>query len=262
MSALRTTTPQGQKFREWITKRLLGRSVFNSLAAAEEINLIAEFFGNRRGIFVEVGAYHPVVISQTWHLESRGWTGLLVEPIPEMAEMLRRERSAQVAQVACGSPAQHGTHARLRVLGVFTTIGKDFLDPGLTPDRIQEVQVVTLDSLITEAGIARVDFLSIDVEGHEIQVLEGFALEHYRPSLILMEDFVLGRRRHRHMKRRGYRLVRRTHFNSWYVPRESDFRVSLFGRWQLFRKYTLGVPFRVVRRRWQRWAEKRPRPVA
>jgi FkbM family methyltransferase len=261
MATLDTATPQRLKFRKRVVN-WLGRAVLDPLEASEEIKLVAEFFGDRRGFFVEVGAFDPIAFSQTWHLELRGWTGLLVEPTPEMAGLLRSKRTAQIAEVACGSPAEHGTRAQLRVLGVRTTIGEDFLDPGYTPDQTLEVSVVTLDSLLIDAGITRVDFLSIDVEGHEVQVLEGFALERYRPSLVLMEDFVLDRRRHRHMKRRGYRLVRRTQNNSWYVPRECDFYVSLFGRLQLFRKYTLGVPIRVVKRRWQRWVARRSRPSA
>ena len=46
--------------------------------SGNEMRLIAAFFGNRRGYFVEVGANDPHARSQTWHLEQAGWTGVLI----------------------------------------------------------------------------------------------------------------------------------------------------------------------------------------
>lgn len=67
------------------------------------------FFGRTRsGYFVEVGANDPVNLSQTWDLEQRGWTGILVEPQPELAAELRR-RSAKVYEAAYSSPRYVGT---------------------------------------------------------------------------------------------------------------------------------------------------------
>jgi hypothetical protein len=54
-----------------------------------------------RGYFVEIGANHPQHLSQTFELEQRWWTGILVEPQPELAEALRGRRSARVFAEAC-----------------------------------------------------------------------------------------------------------------------------------------------------------------
>ena len=68
------------------------------------------FFEERTdGFFLEVGAKLPFLGSQTWHLEKRGWRGILVEPIPDQAEGLRRERpGSQVFEAACSSPDKRG----------------------------------------------------------------------------------------------------------------------------------------------------------
>ncbi len=47
-----------------------------------ERQLVRKFFGDTPGFFVEVGANHPIEGSQSWHLEQRGWRGILVEPQP------------------------------------------------------------------------------------------------------------------------------------------------------------------------------------
>ncbi|MET0471587.1 MAG: FkbM family methyltransferase, partial [Xanthobacteraceae bacterium] len=157
-----------------------------------EQELVRAFFkGARSGFFVEVGANRPRQESQTWHLERLGWTGVLVEPQPDLAEELRRDRSANVIAVACSSPGNAGRLMRLHVAGALSSLDRDRMAPGADPERIIEVPVRTLDDILVEAGApTRFDFLSIDVEGHELEVLSGFDVVRWRPRLILLEDHV------------------------------------------------------------------------
>jgi hypothetical protein len=82
-----------------------------------EVRLIGEFFGAAKGFFVEVGANDPYARSQTWHLEQSGWTGVLVEPQPDLADKLRAMRTAMVFAVACSSPEEAGRTLPLHVAG-------------------------------------------------------------------------------------------------------------------------------------------------
>jgi len=217
---------------------------------------ILRFLGPAPGIFVDVGANHPIEGSQTYLLEKNGWTGLLIEPLEEMARELRRHRTSPVEQVACGAPANAGTEMRLLVAGVHSTLKERVFEPSAVATGSRLVPVRTLDELLDKHAIRSVDFLSIDVEGAEIDVLSGFSLETFTPRLVLLEDHVTHLSKHRHMSQRGYRLARRTGLNSWYVPRGAPVPVSLFGRYQLVRKYYLGTPVR-----WARYELKRLRPA-
>jgi hypothetical protein len=102
---------------------------------------------------------------------------------------------------------------------------------------------------LAEAGIDRVDFLSVDVEGAELAVLRGFSIPRYRPRLILIEDDVQDRTKHDYLEAEGYKLVRRTALNNWYVPEGTPFAISPFGHWQLIRKLYLGTWWRRLKRR-------------
>ena len=94
----------------------------------------------------------------------------------------------------------------------------------------------------------RIDFLSLDVEGHEIEVMRGLDFEKYRPALILVEDGVRDLSRHTFLKSHGYKLVKRTTLNNWYVPRETNFTMSSFvEKLGLLRKMYLALPFRKIR---------------
>jgi FkbM family methyltransferase len=222
------------------------RAIFPDTA---EDALKAEFFADTpRGYFVDVGANDPKAMSQSWHLERIGWDGVLVEPQPGLVQKLREQRRAKVFACACSSPANAGKILRLHVAGIHSSLNLDFFVAGMRREDVTEVPARTLDDILEEAGAPTpIDFLSIDVENHEIEVLSGLTLSRWRPRLILIEDLALNLRIHRVLTARGYKWVRRTGLNSWYVPKDSPMTVSPFGQWQFVRKHYLGVPFRHLR---------------
>ncbi len=212
-----------------------------------------EFFGRAPGFFVDVGANHPQLGSQTWHLERRGWRGILIEPVPEFADQLRRTRTATVFAVACSEPGSAGRSLPFYVAGALSSLNRERMAPGGQPQEVINVPIRTLDDILEEAGAPRpLDFLSVDVEGHEIEVLCGLDFDCWAPRFVLLEDHIGSLRRHRFMKSRGYRLVRRTGLNGWFVPANAPIRFCLREEAQLLRKYYLGLPFRIVRNRWRR----------
>ena len=232
-----------------------------------ENRLKEEFFGRAaRGFFVDVGANDPVEGSQTWHLEQLGWNGVLVEPQRDLAEQLRQRRKAKVYAVACSSPVNAGKTMRLNLAGIQSSLNPDFFVPDMIHAGMSEVPVMTLDQILADAKAPTpLDLVSIDVESHEMEVLSGFDLTRWRPRLILIEDLVQNLRLHRYLMGQGYKWVRRTGLNGWYVPIDRPFSITLFGQMQFIRKYYLGVPFRVMRDRLrparhrlkERWRERR-----
>ncbi len=219
------------------------------LPEGREQELVRDFFGGARsGFFVEVGANRPRQASQTWHLEQLGWTGVLIEPQPDLADELRRARSAKVFAAACSSPANAGRHMPLHVAGALSSLDPERMAPGAVSEQIIEVPVRTLDDILRVARApAEVDLLSVDVEGHELEVLSGCDLARWRPRLVLLEDHVGNLEKHRFMKGAGYRLIRRVENNGWYVPRDAAGAVAPRERWDIVRKYYLGLPFRMAR---------------
>jgi FkbM family methyltransferase len=216
---------------------------------AREQEEVRAFFAHARGgYFVEVGANHPTFASQTWHLEQLGWHGLLIEPQPDLAENLRRKRSAQVFAVACSSPANAGQLMTFHVAGALSSLERERMAPGAELQRVIEVPVRTLDDILAEAQApVPLDLLSLDVEGHELKVLEGFTFARWRPRLMLLEDHVGDLDKHRFVTAAGYKLIRRVENNGWYVPADAAVEVTPAQRWEIVRKYYLALPFRVLR---------------
>lgn len=213
-----------------------------------EMRRLSAFFGEGKGYFVEVGANDPREGSQTLQLEQAGWTGILIEPQPDLADRLRAMRSAKVFAVACSSPEKADRTLPLHLAGPMSSLDRERMSHGAVPQAIIQVPVRTLDAILTEAGAPLpLDFVSIDVEGHEIEVLSGFNLARWRPRLVLLEDHVANLEKYRAMRAAGYRLVRHAEFNGWYVPFDAPVVPDWRDIWEIIRKYYLALPFRILR---------------
>lgn len=216
--------------------------------------LVWKYFGAKPdGFYVEIGANHPTKGSQTCLLEQRGWKGILVEPIAKNCDLLRQQRPGSlVFNCALGSPAQRG-RARFNVAANGDGHSGLVVNDGVVVEKVEEVELRTFDDVLAEAGNPKLDFVSIDVEGTELQVLHGFDLARHLPALLLVEDWLYSLDLHRHLVRHGYRLVKRTGLNNWYIPKGRPFSLSSgMERLKLFRKMFLGLPFR-KRNRARHW---------
>lgn len=200
-----------------------------SHAQFAEDRILAEIFGERaNGCCVEVGANDGRTGSASYLFEQQGWQCLLVEPIPSLVQEIRRHRACRV--VNCAASSHEGEATFFVAESVEAVSGLD-----LTPERaewirraggtIKEITVrtATLDSLLEEAGFCELDFVTIDVEGHELSVLEGFDLERYRPRIVIVEDNSIDGQASvaRHLANHDYVHFKRTGVNEWYA-RQSD----------------------------------------
>ena len=223
---------------------------FNNPPHGEQA-LVREFFNNRSTCYyVDVGANHPTIESQSWHLEQLGWKGLLIEPTPSYCDLLREKRKGAVVQYACSSPENQDKFLNLTILGAGSTLNPDLLI-GKAAQGLENIAVKckTLDSILEEnKAPVGFDFMSIDIEGHEMEMFKGFSLTRWQPQLVLLEDHVINHEKHNHMSSSGYKLILRTGINSWYVPLvNGKYKFSISARLEIFRKYWLGLLPRKVR---------------
>jgi FkbM family methyltransferase len=220
------------------------------LAQPDDEQFIRDFFAEIGGdFFVEVGVGHPTQGSLTWPLEQAGWHGVLVEPQPDLAAFLVTARSAKLFAVACSSPDRAGGTLPLHVTRPLTTFD---IAAGAPPDSKTEyvlmVPVRTLDSILQEAEAPiPFDFLSLDVEGHELAALRGLDLAHWQPQLLTIRSAAGHLGTHLYLRRAGYRLVRSNGARDWYAPGELGPLVTMRERWYALRKFYLGWPWWLLR---------------
>lgn len=162
------------------------------------------YLPDQKGFFIEAGANDGYLQSNTYFLErTKGWRGLLVEGIPELYEQCCRNRpDADVRNCALVDASYPGetismqyAHLTSVMDGAFPTAeaAAEHVRLGQKSqhlDRSYRIQVParTLESVLDDLpNLPPIDFLSLDVEGAEAQVLAGLNLQRYRPKWILVE---------------------------------------------------------------------------
>lgn len=154
------------------------------------------------GTFVEVGANDGISQSNTLYFEKyRGWRGLLVEPVPELAWRCRRNRrQSKVVNCALGEFSQRGSTVEVTYCNLMSVVKGALKSPeaerahlaagaevqNLKTYRLR-VRCRPLSDLIDRYRLPPVDFMSLDVEGFELSVLKGLDLARHRPRYLLVE---------------------------------------------------------------------------
>lgn len=158
-----------------------------------------KYFNFDNGVFIEVGAVDGIFQSNTNFLEKhKNWTGVLIEPNTEAFNrcVTNREKSkvfnCALVDYNYDKP-EIEMYFRSWISGdsgpVTSVFDSPFNDvPGWESyNNSYMISARTLDSILQEAEIEKVDFFSLDVEGYELKVLQGFDFKKYKPNFILLE---------------------------------------------------------------------------
>jgi FkbM family methyltransferase len=210
------------------------------------------FRGKRQGNCVEVGGYDGVTGSNTYFFEKLGWHCLVVEPMPDFCAKIRAARTCDIAEVAASDKV--GEVEFYVATGVETLSTMESNDEhlarikSLSNEAVRKIKVKTnrLTDILRSHGMAQVDFLTIDVEGHEMSVLAGMSFLEISPRVVIIEDNSNGKDDAVNMYMRGQSYVRfkRTGCNDWYVRSDDELASS----WNIART-TLDISLRQIRSR-------------
>jgi FkbM family methyltransferase len=156
---------------------------------------LAELIPGEGGVFVEAGAHDGYTQSNTYFLERfRGWSGVLVEAVPELYERCSRRRPhARVFNCALVDSDFAGTSTEVQFGDLMSTVGADgeHAAGGLRVAGQRgystRVPARTLSSVLDEASAGAIDLLVLDVEGRELDVLGGLDMQRHRPAYAMIE---------------------------------------------------------------------------
>lgn len=138
----------------------------------------------RDGVFLDVGSGHGQIGSNTKALEDRGWTGICVDPFPTAMEGRDCQVIKEVVSNEAGKRVQFHTHDGLG--GIADTLGKWKDEASKAP--AVELTTVTLAEVLERAKApAFIHFLSLDIEGAELDALRGLPFDKYRFGAMAIE---------------------------------------------------------------------------
>ena len=165
----------------------------------EDIVLNTLFGYSFQGVYVDVGAHHPLAWSNTKKLAEIGWWGLDIDPMPGTAAMFRKYRPRDICIEAAidigagGDPLNYwifDDEPRWNCLAstepVNTRDGRAF-----RPSRRIAVPTLTIAEALARARLPRVDLVNLDIEGGEEYILRQWPWDRCRPTAICVE--IIGR---------------------------------------------------------------------
>jgi FkbM family methyltransferase len=194
---------------------------------AEDVVLARAFSGKSDGFWVDVGANEPTHDSVTRHFYDLGWTGVNIEPQVSCIQRLRAERPRDVnLNVGVGSAAGRLAFFLVPDAPAMSTFSESHAalvtSMGYRTER-RDVDVRTLNDVFAEhVGDRVVDFLKVDVEGLEDEVLGTFDFERWRPRAILVESHPDVADWEERLVKSGYRRTLWDGINLFFVRDEDD----------------------------------------
>ena len=196
----------------------------------EDYHLSLAFAGQATGTYIDVGAGHPVADNVSFWFYERGWSGVVVEPQPELTALYKqlRPRDRVVRGLVGRQEGETDFYLVDRLHGFSTTVqhhadkarafGVDY--------QTLRLPVTSLARLCETHGLHAVDFLKVDVEGGEADVLLGGDWRRFRPKAIVIEAVAPGsgepawQEWEPFLLAQGYRFALFDTLNRFYVAQE------------------------------------------
>lgn len=186
----------------------------------------------RNGFFVEFGATDGVILSNTLVLEKIfGWNGLLAEPNPEYFAELQKNRSSGAFDACIAGKSGERVEFVLadEFGGIKDYIGRDRhasrrASYAELSENVLTLTTISLDEFLTRHGApAHIDYISVDTEGNELDILRTFPFEKWDVSMWTVEhNFAEDREKiFEIMTANGY-LRKEVRFDDWYYKADGQ----------------------------------------
>jgi FkbM family methyltransferase len=157
----------------------------------EDYHLWLALGGDAPGTYIDVGGGHPIAGNVSFWFYERGWHGIVIEPQRDLAALYEklRPRDRIVTNLIGQMDGEAEFYQVERLHGLSTTVrnhAERAKDAG-AGYRIERMPMSTLSTLCQQHGCHNIDFLKIDVEGGEANVLAGADFKRFRPKVIVIE---------------------------------------------------------------------------
>ena len=195
--------------------------------------VLMRFLGNRpKGFYVDIGAHHPFRFSNTYLFYQKGWNGINVDAMPGSMNSFRNLRPRDInLEIPVSSKIQKLTYHIFNEPALNTFSQEEANNKnGLRDYKI--IETVEMDTFPLSEILANnlpanqmIDFMSIDVEGLDFDVLQSNNWDKFRPEVILIEslrsslDNIHENEVYQFLKIIGYSFVAKT-FNTLFFKRD------------------------------------------
>jgi FkbM family methyltransferase len=193
----------------------------------EDLFVARLFDGQKRGFYVDVGAHHPFRFSNTYLLYLNGWRGINIDAMPGSMAAFRKLRPRDINVECLISRDPQPMRFFQYDEPALNTVDEEVVKKRQVESPQYRVNnVITLEARSLSAVLAEhlppgqvIDLMNIDVEGHDMDVLESHDWQRFRPRVLIVElistsfDDMQNTPVYKFLAARGYRLQAKL-FNS------------------------------------------------
>lgn len=177
-----------KELASYLNRKIKSKKISYSLTS---IDLVVDYiFKKNNGIYIDVGCNHPVYKNNTYLLNQKGWVGINIDIDKKSIELFNLFRKKDLnINLAISSKKTILEYINFHEKSPINKIKTSENQNLHSSENVKKIKSDTLDSIIEKSPFKnkKIDFVSIDVEGHEIEVIKGFNLKKYKPSIIVIE---------------------------------------------------------------------------
>ena len=153
---------------------------------------VEKFFKKKlKGVYVDVGCYHPLDGNNTYLLHKKGWHGINIDLNQTSIDLFNKARKNDLnLRIAVSNKFQKIKFFYRKKINMLNTINKKFASSNFRKGfKTSYVQADTLNSVLSKSKYKnkKIDFLNLDIEGNEINALKSLNFKKYSPKLICVE---------------------------------------------------------------------------
>lgn len=187
---------------------------------AEDLILEMIFKDKKDGFYVDIGAHHPIKLSNTYKFYRKGWTGINIDAMPGISDIFNKIRPRDT-NIECAISESSGekTFFIFNEPALNTLSEEDaqrHIDEGIYHlVKKQQVKTHTINEILDQyvSSDRLIDFMSIDIEGLDKKVILDLNFNRYKPEIILFEDHNYsseGNQINEHLEMNGYYYLAKT----------------------------------------------------
>ncbi len=147
--------------------------------------------GKKSGFYVDVGAYDPERFSNTKRFYLKGWKGVNIEPNPDNIYKFYKARKRDVnLNVGIGTKEKSFNFYKMfpSTLSTFSKHkAEEYQEEGFALDSISRIRMTSLSKVFRKYEVKTIDFMSIDTEGYDLDVLKSNDWIKFRPKIVIVE---------------------------------------------------------------------------
>lgn len=186
------------KLKKLIRKKIMLGDFYFSQSGEDLI--LKSFFNNKlhsknQGFYVDVGAYHPTMYSNTYFFYLNGWRGINIEPRPGSKILFDKKRPNDInIEVGVSIKEAQLKYYYIDNKSPMNSFSSAFLEQNNTKQLVKKeilIETKRLDNILGHylPAEAKIDFMNVDAEGLDIEVLSSNNWEKYRPKVLIVELF-------------------------------------------------------------------------